>query len=223
MISINPAFDSLLGGGLTPGVLTHIFGPPSSGKTNFAIMSCVSAVKTGKVVYIDSEGGFSTERLKQICGEETENVLQNMLLIKPTSFQDQKVALDKTSDIVASGGISLVVIDSIALLYRLEEERDIKEFGRMLAKLLRIARKWDIPVIMLNQVYTDIDSGRIIPVGGGINHYWSKIMVESGVCESGERFMILRKHLNKAEGERIEYRITDGGIEAVKYLNKQQL
>ena len=215
LVSVHPAFDSLLGGGLAQGVLTHLYGQPSSGKTNFALMACVSAAKKGKIVYIDSEGGFSTERLKQITGDETEHVLKEILLIKPTSFEEQKVALTKTQDLVAQGGVSLVVIDSIALLYRLEEERDIREFGRMLAKLLRIARKYSIPVLMLNQVYTDLNSGKITPVGGGINEYWSKIMVEAGVGANGERFLILKKHLHKPAGLRVDYRITQDGVKII--------
>jgi DNA repair protein RadB len=212
IVHVHPAFDELLGGGLVQGVLTHVYGPPSSGKTNFALMASVAAAHTGKVVYVDAEGGFSTERLRQIVGEKTENILGNILLIKPTTFEEQKVSLGKVADISASGGV-----DSIALLYRLEEERDIREFGRMLAKLLRIARKYEVPVLMLNQVYTDIDSGRITPVGGAINEYWSKIMLEAGVASDGSRFLILRKHVHKPEGLRVDYRITNSGVELVGY------
>ncbi len=217
VVSVHPAFDELLGGGLLPGVLTHVYGPPSSGKTNFALIASVAAARTGKVVYVDAEGGFSTERLRQIAGEKTEDTLRNILLIKPTTFEEQKVALSKVSDLVAAGGVSLVVVDSIALLYRLEEERDIREFGRMLAKLLRIARKYEVPVLALNQVYTDYDSGRITPIGKWTNEYWSKIMLEAGVADDGTRSLILRKHVHKPAGLRVDYRITNHGIELVEY------
>ncbi|MFH1789194.1 MAG: DNA repair and recombination protein RadB [Candidatus Altiarchaeota archaeon] len=217
MIRIHPAFDELLGGGIATGVLTHVYGTPSSGKTNLALMACCEAAKEGIVVYVDAEGGFSTERVKQIAGKDSEKILKNTLLIKPTTFEEQKVSLDKVADITAKGEVKLVVVDSIALLYRLEEERDIREFGRMLAKLLRIARKYEVAVLMLNQVYTDIDSGRITPVGGTINQYWSKIMLETGVGDDGTRFIILRKHMHKQEGVRVDYRITDKGIKLIDY------
>lgn len=223
MICVHPAFDELLGGGIPPSVLTHIYGTPSSGKTNFALMACCSAAKKGKVVYVDAEGGFSVERLRQIAGDDAEKTLKNIMLIKPTTFEEQKVSLDKVADIAAKGEVRLVVVDSIALLYRLEKERDIREFGRMLAKLLRIARKYEVCVLMLNQVYTDIDSGKITPVGGGINRYWSKIMLETGVADDGTRFMILRKHLYKPDGLRVDYQITGNGIELIEYSAAQSM
>jgi len=217
MISIHPAFDRVLGGGLLPGVLTHVYGTPSSGKTNFALMAAAAASKEGRVVYVDPEGGFSTERLKQITSQDFNEVLSKILLIEPTSFDEQKVAISKADEIVAKGGVSLLIVDSIALLYRILEDKDIREFGRMLAQLLRIARKHDIPVLMINQVYTDIDSGKITPVGGSINEYWSKIMLETGVLENGARFLVLRKHLHAKEGARLDYQITADGIKPVRH------
>jgi DNA repair protein RadB len=179
-------------------------------------MAAKEASKSGKVVYIDPEGGFSTERLKQLCGPRFNEVLEKTLLVKPTSFDEQKTALAQADNLAAEGGVSLVVLDSIALLYRILEDKDIRDFGRMLAQLLRIARKYETPVLMLNQVYTDTDTGQITPVGGGINEYWSKIMVEAGVNENRTRFMILRKHTHKKEGEKIEYEITNDGIKPRK-------
>lgn len=48
-----------------------IAGPPGCGKTNFVILaSCSQAKKGKKVIFVDTEGGFSVERVKQIVGEE---------------------------------------------------------------------------------------------------------------------------------------------------------
>lgn len=217
LVSVHPAFDRILGGGLVTGVLTHVFGPPSSGKTNFALMACVSASRSGKVIYVDTEGGFSAERLKQVSGEQFKEVLEKVLLIEPTTFEEQKVALSKVADLTAKGGVSLVVLDSVAMLYRIKEDRDIRQFGRVLAQLLRIARKYAVPVIMLNQVYTDIDSGKITPVGGSINEYWSKVMLEASVADDGTRSLTLKKHLHVKEGLRLDYRITESGIQSLTY------
>ena len=50
-------------------VITMIAGPPGSGKTNFAILAACSQAKKGnKVIFIDTEGGFSVERVKQTSG-----------------------------------------------------------------------------------------------------------------------------------------------------------
>ena len=67
------------------------WGPPGSGKTNFCILvSCSQAKKKNKVIYIDTEGGFSSERVKQMAGEGYEEVLGNILLMEPTDFDEQK-------------------------------------------------------------------------------------------------------------------------------------
>src|SRR3989338_11382854 len=79
-------------GGYEAGIITMIAGPPASGKTNFVILAACSQAKKGrKVIFIDTEGGFSTERVKQIVGQENyEEILKNILLLKPMSFEEQK-------------------------------------------------------------------------------------------------------------------------------------
>lgn len=69
-------FNKWLYGGYEKGVITMIAGPPGSGKTNFCLLvSCSQAKKKNKVIYIDTEGGFSSERVKQMVGESYEDVL----------------------------------------------------------------------------------------------------------------------------------------------------
>ncbi len=221
MISITKEFDELLGGGLQPGSITHIYGPPASGKTNIALIATVNASKDGKVIYVDPEGGFSVERLKQIAGEKINDVLKNVLLIEPVSFDEQKVALRKLDEIISSNTVSLVVVDSIAMLYRLEEERDVKEFGRLLAQLLRIARRYTIPVLMTNQVYTDIDTNKQVPIGGDLTKYWAKIMIEVE-NEQGHRYAVLKKHKFLPSGKKLEFKIVHRGIEVIRIPSRQQ-
>ena len=60
-----------------------------------------------KVIFIDTEGGFSSERVKQILGREIEKengenyagVLKNILILKPTNFKEQKKVFDEFSKI----------------------------------------------------------------------------------------------------------------------------
>jgi len=217
MITVQKDFDMLLGGGLQPRTITHIYGAPGSGKTNIALMAVVSAVKAGgKVIFIDAEGGFSVERLRQISGlADAEDVLRGLILIEPTEFDEQKVAVNKLNEIVPSSSAKLVVVDSIAVLYRLEEEKDIKELGRQMAKLLRIARKFDVPVLITNQIYTDIETGRSVPIGGDVIRYWAKISIELDKQDS-IRTAILKKHKFLPENMRMDYRITERGMETVR-------
>ena len=75
-------------GGYEKDIITMIAGPPGSGKTNFCILAACSLARKGnKVLFIDTEGGFSVERIKQIVGENYEDILKNILLLDPTSFE----------------------------------------------------------------------------------------------------------------------------------------
>jgi DNA repair protein RadB len=216
MIKVQKDLDVLLGGGLQPRTITHIYGAPGAGKTNIALMAAVNAAKDGgKVVFIDAEGGFSFERLKQIAGDGAEEVLKNLILIEPTEFDEQKLGINKLNEIVPNSSAKLVIVDSIAVLYRLEEDKDIKELGRQMAKLLRIARKYDIPILITNQIYTDIETGRNVPIGGDVIRYWAKISLELDKRDN-LRTAILKKHKFLPENMRMDYRITGKGMETLR-------
>ena len=220
MISINKEFDLILGGGLLEKTLIHLYGPPASGKTNIALIAAANAAKNKKVIYIDTEGGFSIERLQQIADKSgnIKKILENILLIEPSEYDEQKVAIKKLSDIVPKTDAGLVIVDSLSALYRLEEEKDTKELGRQIAHLLRIAKKYEIPVLITNQVYTDINTGKIVSVGGEVLKYWAKVTVEFGKNEHNHlRFAVLRKHKFLPEGMKLEFRIVESGIEVVNF------
>jgi DNA repair protein RadB len=214
MISFNNCFDRLLGGGLLEGVVNHVYGPPASGKTNLALIAAANALGHGKVIYVDPEGGFSVERLRQISGERFEETMDNIVMLQPTTFDEQKMAIGKLEELVSAMKVSLIVVDSIAMLYRMEEDKDVRMLGRMLAQLLRLARKYELPVLLTNQMYSDYETHLIRPMGGQISEYFTKNIIELVRREDGSRYAILRRHVSRPEGESIEFTITDRGIEA---------
>ena len=86
-IPSNSSLDDLLEGGFEKGCITQIFGSPSSGKSNVALMLTVNVAKTGrKVIYIDTEGGISIDRIKQISGPYFSEVANNIMVFEPTDF-----------------------------------------------------------------------------------------------------------------------------------------
>ena len=81
-------------GGYEKDVITMFAGPPGCGKTNFGILvSCSQAKKGNKVLFIDTEGGFSIDRFKQIA-IDYKKILNKLVFLKPTSFQGQKKAAE---------------------------------------------------------------------------------------------------------------------------------
>ncbi|MEK6891350.1 MAG: DNA repair and recombination protein RadB [Nanoarchaeota archaeon] len=168
-------FNTWLFGGYERDIITTIYGPAGSGKTNFCILVAVSqSKKENKVIFIDTEGGFSIDRLKQIAGDESEKSMKNILLLKPTNFNEQKKIFDNLlKEINSDSKIGLIIVDSMTMLYRLEiaeeisngansgfsKDEKIKSVNREMAKQLRIlaeiSRKRNIPVLISNQIYYD--------------------------------------------------------------------
>jgi len=224
-------------GGYECDIITTIYGPAGSGKTNFCILVAVSqALKGKKVIYIDTEGGFSIERVKQIAKGQHESALKNIFLLKPTDFEEQKQSFSQLlNHIRKENNIGVIIVDSMTMLYRIElaenkEEASeggsrvgetptrIKETNRELAKQLRIlakiARGEEIPIIITNQVYntyaTEHIESEVRMVGGDLLKYWSKclIMLEN---TNGRRKAYLIKHRSLRESE-LPFQIVNEGI-----------
>lgn len=226
--------NKFLYGGFETDIITTFYGPGGSGKSNFCAIVAVSQAKKGnKVIIIDSEGGFSTDRFKQIhdgTKEEVEEALSNILLLKPTSFEEQEKSFETLLIHVKKGNVSLIIVDSIAMLYRLElgsaissgEDKKISEVNRKLARQLRIlneiSRKQNIPVIVTNQVYASFTQNeedrkierQVSMVGGDLLKYWSKCLIELQNFH-GRRKLILRKHRSLPEKE-LSFEIVKSGI-----------
>src|SRR3990167_3359194 len=113
--------NTWLYGGYEKDVITMLVGPPGSGKTNFCILvSCSQAKKKNKVIFVDTEGGFSSERVKQMVGEGYEEVLGNIFLMEPTDIEEQKKHFLKLLETIKKESVSLIIIDGMAMHYRLE-------------------------------------------------------------------------------------------------------
>lgn len=208
-------------GGYESDIVTVIYGNSGSGKTNFCVLAAVSQAKKGnKVVFIDTEGGFSVERVKQLVNGDLDykEVLKNIFLLKPTDFDEQKKSFEKLNEYLKDE-ISLIIVDGMTMLYRLEfaaaREKDLeaiqkinKELVEQMKILVEIARKKEIPVIVTNQVYRWEEASKM--VGGDIMNYWSKCIIELVNDKVGRR-AVLRKHRSLKEKE-MEFKIVDLGI-----------
>ena len=217
--------DSLLDGGLEPGIITTLFGPASSGKSNIAMLAAINAAEQGKkVLFIDTEGSFSAERVKQL-NKNYEILLKNIVIANPTNFVEQKNYFKKLMDAANHEKAGLIVVDSIVMLYRLQKaEEDIsttnQELASQLAILSEVARKKQIPVLVTNQVYADFKkdsmrkaNGDFRMVGGDLLKYWSKCIVKLEALDAGVRRASIYKHRSLPEGKLVHFEIKEQGLE----------
>jgi DNA repair protein RadB len=211
--------------GIEKDVITTLYGPAGSGKTNFCILAAVEAVSTGKkVVYIDTDGSFSVERLRQITESrdmKQEDILEQMIFYKPVNFQEQKAVFDNLKTSITEK-VGLIIVDSIAMLYRLElgkSSEEIyginRELGKQLSFLSEIARKKQIPILVTNQVYSSFEEkDKVNMVGGDILRYSSKCLIELKQYRTMKKAILMR-HRSLPEQREALFTITNAGAELV--------
>ncbi|MBU4501802.1 MAG: AAA family ATPase [Nanoarchaeota archaeon] len=151
--------------------VTLIYGPSASGKTTMVTQAAVNQAEQGnKVLYLDTEGGFNADRIKDI--NPNPKVLDNIILIRLKEFMEQRITFRKLKDIVEKGKISLVVIDTIGMHYRLYLQKNSYGANMCLKKQFRIlneiSKDLNIPVIVANQVSNKVDTWGVKPTGGNI-------------------------------------------------------
>jgi recombination protein RecA len=104
------ALDVALGvGGLPTGRVVEIYGPESSGKTTLAIHAVAEAQKAGGIAaFIDAEHAFDRFYAEKL-GVDT----SNLFVSQPDNGEQ---ALEIADNLIRSGAIDIIVIDSVAAL-----------------------------------------------------------------------------------------------------------
>ncbi len=178
------------------------------------------ALQGKKVIYIDTEG-ISIERLKQISGDDFDRVLGELRHTQPYSMKEQEKAVRQAIKIAESGKIGLIVVDSITGFYRLdlgtdEESSGVRSLTSQMIGLLTASRRYNIPVFITNQVYTDRERREYRPIGGHVVDHYAKTIIRLDRLEGSKRRAVLMKHRSKKEGEHIIFRIGEKGFEEIE-------
>jgi DNA repair protein RadB len=216
-IPIGCCIDDIIGGGVETKVITQIYGPPGSGKTNICLMLVINCIRSGKkAIFIDTEGGHSVERLKQLAGWDYEKILRNCIFLEPTKFEEQNEIIENIEKIV-SNGYGLIVLDCAVTFFRTyteEEKMSVanRQLSKQLEKLREIAKKFNLAVIITNHVYS-LENGEVEPVGGNILKYWSKAIIE--LKKEDVRIAILKRHRALPENLSVKFEITSDGLRSV--------
>jgi DNA repair protein RadB len=210
--------DQLLGGGLEVRTITQFYGEPASGKSTLCMIAAVTSLRAGQtVVFIDSEG-FSIERFRQIAGTDTEKIADRLFLFEPIDFEQQGIMIAEAEKILKVHKPGLLVMDSATALYRndLERGRDsIQMLTRQMIQLLGYSKRYEMPVIVTNQVYMDTVKNTFLGLGGTALEHISKVIIRLEKTDRlGFRRARLVKHRSQPEGASFEFEIVEDGIRA---------
>jgi len=216
------ALDAVLGGGIERGVVTQLYGPPASGKTNVALTVAAEAAAAGeRVLYVDTED-LSLTRFRDIAAARADEtpvpeLTERLIVSEAADFDEQSEAVRDTEEFAERVG--LIVLDSATGFYRLErtaednEGETLRAVARQITHLLALAKRHDLAVVVTNQVFTDPDADRTRPLGGNTLEHWTGVVVGLERFRGGNRRATVEKHRSEPAGERARFQITDAGIE----------
>ncbi|NWS10285.1 XRCC3 protein, partial [Pachyramphus minor] len=171
--------DNLLKGGIPLVGITELAGESSAGKTQISLQLCLcvqypykyGGLESG-AVYICTEDPFPSKRLQQLIGQQHKlradvpaEIIQkikfgNSIFVEHAADLDtfHKCITTRLSLLLARGMVRLVVIDSIAALFRCEfgvsesvtKARYLQTFG---AQLHSLSTRFRTPIMCINQVW----------------------------------------------------------------------
>ena len=179
------SLDVALGiGGIPRGRIIEIYGPESSGKTTLAQHIVAECQKRGGIAaFVDAEHALDPEYARNL------GVKVDDLLISQPDTGEQ--ALDITEELVRSGAVDVVVVDSVAALVpkaEIEGSMEDQQMGlqaRLMSKALRkltgIIGKTNTTVIFINQLRMKIGVMYGNPettTGGNALKYYASVRME---------------------------------------------
>ena len=150
------SLDFALGiGGMPRGRVVEIFGPESSGKTTLALQLIAEAQKLGGMAaFVDAEHALDAGYAQKLGVD-----LDNLLVSQPDNGEQ---ALEIVEVLVRSGGVDVVVVDSVAALVpRAEIEGEMGEaqmglqarlMSQALRKLTGVVSKSKTSLVFINQL-----------------------------------------------------------------------
>src|SRR5688572_27795560 len=150
------SIDYALGiGGMPRGRVVEIYGPESSGKTTLALQVIAEAQKTGGMAaFVDAEHALDAAYAQKLGVD-----LENLLVSQPDHGEQ---ALEIVEVLIRSGGVDVVVVDSVAALVpkaEIEGEMGDAQMGlqarlmsQALRKLTGVVSKSKTTLIFINQL-----------------------------------------------------------------------
>nr|XP_033512733.1 DNA repair protein XRCC3 homolog isoform X2 [Nicotiana tomentosiformis] len=215
-----PILDRFLGGGIPCNSITELVAESGCGKTQISLQLLLSAQLptslgglSSSSLYLYSESPFPLRRLHQLSSSfpTLHNPLGNILTHPLHSAHHLFDVLSQIDSLLLSHPpsfppIKLIVIDSIAALFRFEFEnnaRDLKQrsglFFKISSKLKEQARRFGLAVVVINQVVDVIDDSDVLRIGNSTCLYTSERKVCAALGLSWANCVNTRLFLSRNE------------------------
>ena len=206
--------DEALGvGGYPRGRIIEMYGPESSGKTTLALHAVAEAQKMGGIAaFIDAEHALDPVYAKNLGVD-----IDNLWVSQPDNGEQ---ALEITENLVRSGAVDIIVVDSVAALTPQKEiEGDMGDammglqarlMSQALRKLTAIVGKSKCMIIFINQIRMKIGvmfGNPETTTGGNALKFYSSVRLEIRRIESIEE-----KGNDDAVGNRVRVKVVKNKV-----------
>ena len=149
--------DNFLSGGIPDGVIVDIFGGNGTGKTQLLLQLSINSIKNGgKVLFLDTTGGFRPERILEIQKKSNSNLnlLNNIIVSRITNTSEQINSIKNFKE----NNFSLIIIDNITDLFSYEYKNNQSIFKKnsLFMKYMRelslYAVTHKVPIVITNMI-----------------------------------------------------------------------
>ena len=149
--------DDFLSGGIPNGVIVDIFGGNGTGKTQLLLQLSINSIKNGgKVLFLDTTGGFRPERILEIQKKSNSNLnLLNNIIVSRITNTSEQINLIKN---FKENNFSLIIIDNITDLFSYEYKNNQSIFKKnsLFMKYMRelslYAVTHKVPIVITNMI-----------------------------------------------------------------------
>ncbi|XP_018349611.1 PREDICTED: DNA repair protein XRCC3-like isoform X3 [Trachymyrmex septentrionalis] len=222
--------DAKLGGGIPCRGITQLYGAAGTGKTQLALQLCLTVQLPITTGGLGAETTFPSKRLQQLLTKseiaKTHSVNGDVILVGHIATSEELVLClqRRVPVLMNTRKIGLLIIDSIAAPYRVEDWNDElqcrtkRSIGRQLHKL---CKNDDLCVICINQVSAVIDGHRLISEGANeqpaLGLAWSSMITTSIYfyrrLSSRYACVMLASHLPRIT---FQFEVEESGVKATE-------
>ncbi|XP_065352798.1 DNA repair protein XRCC3-like isoform X1 [Cloeon dipterum] len=235
-----PKIDALLGGGIRNRGISELSGASACGKTQFCLKLCLTCqwpksfggFDSG-ALYISTEGKFPSKRLNQMSSKiaERQDLPQeitrlaysdNVYVRQLTEKEDLMKCLSECTALMKSRPVRLIIIDSVAGIFRTDLEAGAgeraKSFRAVVRQLEVLSERFDAAVLCVNQVSDVPSESGTSQLAPALGLSWANLLrtrLWMSKIENRRLFEVVFSPEVQC-GVKLEYKISDDGLNGVQ-------